>query len=234
MPSGGSEASYCIISIHRVPSSGVYIYIDIQVTHSGSGDGLQRLLGAHLLHGGVVLLLVLGHKHLQRSARLLLLLVKVVDDDTNKQVEREERPEDDEEHEVKVHVDVDLPRRLLVHLSHHINSHQRCHIVQSPDLPLNPLLESYFSRIGGVAHDMHPALEGGHLEQGQVGHAHVVKVHGRVLPRVVGEPFAVVFIFDDLDGHDHAVLVDALHINTSISFQFQYLSFTSNTDQNSC
>ena len=68
MPSGGSEASYCIISIHRVPSSGVYIYIDIQVTHSGSGDGLQRLLGAHLLHGGVVLLLVLRHEHFQGAA----------------------------------------------------------------------------------------------------------------------------------------------------------------------
>ena len=39
-----------------------------------------------------------------------------------------------------------------------------------------------FARVNGVLHDGDPALEGGHLEQGQVGVAHVVKVDGRVDP----------------------------------------------------
>ena len=48
---------------------------------------------------------------------LLLLLVKVVNDDPNEQVEGEEGPEHDEEHEVDVHVDIDLTDRLKTNLN---------------------------------------------------------------------------------------------------------------------
>jgi hypothetical protein len=85
--------------------------------YPGPGRGFERLLVLHLLHGAVVLFLVLGHEHLQRSAGLLLLFVEVVDDDSDEQVQSEERAEDDEEHKVEVHVDVDLSLRLVVHLS---------------------------------------------------------------------------------------------------------------------
>ncbi len=40
----------------------------VMKTYPGSGDGLDGLLLAHFLHGGVVLLLVLRHEHLQRPA----------------------------------------------------------------------------------------------------------------------------------------------------------------------
>ena len=38
------------------------------------------------------------------------------------------------------------------------------------------------ARINGVGHDLDPALEGGRLEEADVGVAHVVKVDGRVDP----------------------------------------------------
>jgi len=85
--------------------------------YPGPGRGFERLLVLHLLHGAVVLFLVLGHEHFQRSAGLLLLFVEVVDDDSDEQVQSEERAEDDEEHKVEVHVDVDLSLGLVVHLS---------------------------------------------------------------------------------------------------------------------
>ena len=68
----------------------------------------------------------------------------------------------------------------------------------------------YVSTVGGVPHDRGPAFEGGHLEQGQIGHAHVVEVHRRVLPRVVREALAVLLVLDDFERHDDAVRIDAL------------------------
>ena len=51
------------------------------------------------------------------------------------------------------------------------------------------LKEADLGRVGRVVHDWHPPLEGGHLEEAEVGGADVVKVHARVVPRVavVGE-----------------------------------------------
>ena len=43
-----------------------------------------------------------------------------------------------------------------------------------------------FSGVSGIVHDRLPALEGGHLEQGNVGMTHVVKCDLRV------DPFGVV------------------------------------------
>ena len=68
----------------------------------------------------------------------------------------------------------------------------------------------YLSGVCGVFHDLNPALEGGHLEEGEIGHAHVVKVHGRVLPREVGEALAVVLVLDDLDRNHLSVRVHTL------------------------
>lgn len=47
---------------------------------------------------------------------LFLLLVEIIDDDADEQVECEERAKDDENDKVDVHVEVDLIRRLLLHL----------------------------------------------------------------------------------------------------------------------
>ena len=41
---------------------------------------------------------------------------------------------------------------------------------------------SYVSAVHSIVHDVNPALENGHLEEGEVGVAHVVKVDVRVLP----------------------------------------------------
>lgn len=43
-------------------------------------------------------------------------------------------------------------------------------------------VRSYVSAVHSIVHDVYPALEDGHLEQSQVGVAHVVKVDVRVLP----------------------------------------------------
>ena len=44
------------------------------------------------------------------------------------------------------------------------------------------LAETHVTRIGGIGHDFEPALKGGHLKEGQVGPADVVKLHLRVSP----------------------------------------------------
>ena len=44
---------------------------------------------------------------------------------------------------------------------------------------------AHVSAVHRVRHDLHPALEGGHLEEGEVGPAHVVKLHLRVAPHGV-------------------------------------------------
>ena len=44
---------------------------------------------------------------------------------------------------------------------------------------------SYLSAVGSVIHHCDPALEDGHLEQGEVGVAHVVEGDHAVLPREV-------------------------------------------------
>ena len=41
---------------------------------------------------------------------------------------------------------------------------------------------THITRIGGIGHDFEPALKGGHLKEGQVGPANVVKLHVRVAP----------------------------------------------------
>ena len=41
---------------------------------------------------------------------------------------------------------------------------------------------SYVSAVHSIVHDVYPALEYGHLEESQVGVAHVVKVDVGVLP----------------------------------------------------
>lgn len=45
--------------------------------------------------------------------------------------------------------------------------------------------ETHVSGIYGVSHDLHPTLEGCNLEEGEVGPAHVVKLHVRVDPHGV-------------------------------------------------
>lgn len=87
----------------------MYIYLR-------SGNSFQRFLGAHLLHGAVVFLLVFCHEHFERATGFLLLLVEIVNDDSNKEIEREEGAEDNKEDKVEVHVDIDFSLRLLVHL----------------------------------------------------------------------------------------------------------------------
>ena len=75
--------------------------------------------------------------------------------------------------------------------------------------------ETYVSRVGGVFHDLHPAFEGGHLEEGQVGLADVVEIHWRVLPRVVaalGFLQTLRLVFDELDRHNFALGIDTLNI----------------------
>ena len=79
------------------------------------GKSLQRLLGARLLHGGDVLLLVLGHEGVQAAA-LVLLLIELVDDDTDQEVEGEEGSEHDEGHEEEVAHHTVLVHGLLVQL----------------------------------------------------------------------------------------------------------------------
>lgn len=46
----------------------------------------------------------------------------------------------------------------------------------------HPPPPSYFSAVHSRVHDVNPALEDGHLEEGEVGVAHVVKVDVWVLP----------------------------------------------------
>lgn len=53
---------------------------------------------------------------------LFLLLVEIIDDDADEQVECEERAKDDENDKVDVHVEVDLIRRLLLHLEDTVKS----------------------------------------------------------------------------------------------------------------
>ncbi len=59
-----SVCCYSIVSISVV----ITLFPWLGSTYPGSGDGLDGLLFAHLLHSGVVLLLILCHKHLQRPA----------------------------------------------------------------------------------------------------------------------------------------------------------------------
>ena len=47
---------------------------------------------------------------------------------------------------------------------------------------LSTKLRSYVSTVHRIVHDVNPALENGHLEESQVGVAHVVKVDVGVLP----------------------------------------------------
>ena len=78
--------------------------------------------------------------------------------------------------------------------------------------------EPYISGIGGVGHDRDPALERGHLEEGEVRVADVVEVHGRVLPSDVdagqtriGRRIALRFVVDDVRFDRFArLVVDAL------------------------
>ena len=44
---------------------------------------------------------------------------------------------------------------------------------------------AHVSAVHRIRHDLHPALEGGHLEEGEVGPAHVVKLHLGVEPHGV-------------------------------------------------
>ena len=48
------------------------------------------------------------------------MFIKIVNDHTNEQVEGEEWAKNDEEHEVEVHVDVDLADRLLTKLQNEV------------------------------------------------------------------------------------------------------------------
>lgn len=179
-----------------------------------SWNGFERFLRAHLLHGTVILLLILRHEHLQGSAGFLLLFVEIIDDDSNEEIEREERAEDDEENKVKVHVDVDFLFGLLIHL--------KCNMIVTVTFPWVVLIQVlffflYLSRIRGVLHDLHPPFESGHLEQGQVGLANVVKVHRRILPRVivsVGQLFALRFILHEFHGHHLAFRIHALRLGS--------------------
>ena len=91
-----------------------YNHIEFLVCHNSkhnslrsplrSGQSLQWFLGAGLLHGCDVFLLILGHEGVQGPA-LVLLLVELVNDDTNQQVESEEATKNDEGH--KEHVSID-------------------------------------------------------------------------------------------------------------------------------
>ena len=49
-------------------------------------------------------------------------------------------------------------------------------------LPGHPPPQPYFSAVHSRVHDVDPALEDGHLEEGEVGVAHVVKVDVWVEP----------------------------------------------------
>ena len=54
--------------------------------------------------------------------------------------------------------------------------------MQLPCSGLASKLRSYVSTVHSIVHDVNPALENGHLEESQVGVAHVVKVDVGVLP----------------------------------------------------
>jgi hypothetical protein len=69
------------------------------------------------------------------NSYLVLLFIELVNDNTDKQIESEKAAKDDEGHKVQVHVDVDLPVRLVVHLH----------------------------RVNGVVHDVNPTLPSGNL-----------------------------------------------------------------------
>lgn len=57
---------------------------------------------------------------------------------------------------------------------------------------------AYLATVHSTVHDVQPALEDGHLQQGQVSLGHVVKVHGRVGPCGVGPSQAGVLVVDDI------------------------------------
>ena len=68
-------------------------------------------------------------------------------------------------------------------------------------------------RIHRVVHNLQPAFEGGNLEEGQVGHAHVVKVDRGVDPHGVVLDEARVHVRGDLMAHSQqATLVNALQV----------------------
>ena len=46
-------------------------------------------------------------------------------------------------------------------------------------------LQPYISGVNRVSHDFHPAFKGGHLEEGEVSPANMVKLHLRVAPHGV-------------------------------------------------
>lgn len=68
---------------------------------------------------------------------------------------------------------------------------------------------AHLSGVNGVVHDLDPALECGHLEEAQVRLSHMIKVHPRILPRVVFRN-ARIHIGDDLVAQRRLVHVDAL------------------------
>lgn len=68
---------------------------------------------------------------------------------------------------------------------------------------------AHLSGVNGVVHDLDPALECGHLEEAQVRLSHMIKVHPRILPRVVFRN-ASIHIGDDLVAQRRLVHVDAL------------------------
>lgn len=68
---------------------------------------------------------------------------------------------------------------------------------------------AHLSGINGVIHDLDPAFEGRHLEQAEVRLAHMIKVHPRVLPRVIFR-YTGVHIGDDLVAQGRFVHINAL------------------------
>lgn len=145
-------------------------------------NDLLGLFATQLFHGSVVVLLAFGEEHFEHSALVLLFQgVEVVNDDTDEQVEREEAAAHDEDDEVEVVVLGRLVVRLLVDLA----------------------------AVHGIGHHLHPALEGGHLKEGQVGVAHVVEVDLGVDPREVLLE-ALELVVYHADGQPLALVVQAL------------------------
>ena len=82
-------------------------------------------------------------------------------------------------------------------------------------LPGHPPPQPYFSAVHSGVHDVDPALEDGHLEEGEVGVAHVVEVDVLVLPgKAEGE--AGVPVWDEVWVGQVAIVVQALGQNKEI------------------
>lgn len=113
--------------------------------------------------------------------------VKIINDDSDKQVKCEEGATHDEYHKVDVGIEVGLPLGLQVNSS--------C--------------------VDRVGHHLHPALEGRHLEESQVGYAHVVERDLGIDPRIVAVD-ALPFVIHNLKG---SIENDYLHITYDNSFR---------------